>query len=337
MIIVMKPGHAADQLDRVVARVKELGYSPHVIKGVERTVIGCVGHEDKTPLATIALMEGVDSAFPVMRPYKLVSREFRPDPSIVKVGQVKIGGGHFAVMGGPCSVESEKQILSTAHAIKEAGGHLLRGGAFKPRTSPYAFQGLAEEGLKLLAKAREQTGLMIVTEVVSVGDVDLVARYADMFQIGARNSQNYPLLSAVGKAGKPVLLKRGMSQTIQEWLLAAEYILKEGNYDVVFCERGIRTFETATRFTLDLNAVPVVQTLSHLPIIVDSAHGTGNRKYIAAMSRAAVAAGADGLMVEVHPEPARALSDGDQSLTFPEWQHLMLDLQPILAAMRKAM
>jgi len=336
MIIVMKPGHSAGQLEAVEKKVREMGYTPHLIRGVERVVIGCVGDEDKSPLQQVAIMmEGVENAFPILKPYKLVGREMRPEPTTLDLGGVKIGGGHLAVFAGPCSVESREQILSTARAVKKAGAHFLRGGAFKPRTSPYAFQGMAEDGLKLLAEARQETGLKIVTEVVSVETVDMCADYVDALQIGARNAQNFALLSAAGRSGKPVFLKRGMSMLISEFLLAAEYILKEGNYNVVLCERGIRTFETSTRFTLDLNAVPVMRELTHLPIVVDPAHGTGVARFVKPMARAAIAAGADGIMVEVHPNPAAALSDGPQSLTFDQFDDLMRDIAPIAAAMGK--
>jgi 3-deoxy-7-phosphoheptulonate synthase len=333
MIIVMRPGHTAEQLEAVERRVRELGYASHLIRGVERVVIGCVGREDKSPLARLAMMPGVEQAIPILKPYKLVGREVKPEPTVLDVAGIKIGGGHLAVMAGPCSVESEEQILASAQAAKKAGATFLRGGAFKPRTSPYSFQGMEEEGLKLLASAAKETGLRVVTEVVSVETVGLVANYADLLQIGARNSQNFPLLSAAGKSGKPVLLKRGMSSKISEFLLAAEYILKEGNYNVILCERGIRTFETATRFTLDLNAVPVIRELSHLPIVVDPSHGAGDSRYVEAMARAAIAAGADGLIIEIHPNPAEALSDGQQSLTFEEFEHLMGEVRKIAGAM----
>ncbi|HEY8450061.1 MAG TPA: 3-deoxy-7-phosphoheptulonate synthase, partial [Bacillota bacterium] len=269
---------------------------------------------------------------PILKPFKLVSREFRNEPTIVEVGGVAFGGEEVPIIAGPCSVESREQILAAAEAVKNAGARLLRGGAFKPRTSPYSFQGLEEEGLKLLAEARERFGLPIVTEVMSPGTVELVARYADMLQIGARNMQNFYLLREVGRSGMPVLLKRGMSATIEEWLMAAEYILSEGNFNVVLCERGLRTFETATRFTLDLNAVPVVKELSHLPVIVDPSHGTGRWSLVTPMARAAIAAGADGLIVEVHPQPEEALSDGSQSLTPERFKVLVDEVTSVAAA-----
>jgi 3-deoxy-7-phosphoheptulonate synthase len=333
MIIVMKRGHAPQELDAVNARVTELGYSAHIIRGVERVVVACVGHEDKSHLELVESMNGVEQAFPILQPFKLVSTESRGEPTIIDIGGVKIGEGWLTVMAGPCSVESEEQIVATARAVHARGAHFLRGGAYKPRTSPYAFQGLQEEGLRMLDVARQETGLKIVTEVVSVRDVERVAEVADVLQIGARNSQNYALLSEVGRSGRPVLLKRGMSTLIHEFLLAAEYIMKEGNFDVILCERGIRTFEQATRFTLDLNAVPVIRRFSHLPVMVDPAHGTGDRRYVLPMARAALAAGADSLMVEVHPDPANAASDGQQSLTFGEFGELMQGILPIAQAM----
>ena len=334
MIIVMKAGAGKKERDEVVKRIKELGYKPHVIHGTTRDVIGAVGDErGKLVLQSIESMHGVESVVPILKPYKLASKELRIEPSIVQItDSVAIGGKKLIVMAGPCSVESEAQIMESARAVKEAGATVLRGGAFKPRTSPYSFQGLEEDGLKLLAKAREETGLPVVTEVVNPETADLVAQYADILQIGARNSQNFALLKKVGQLRKPVLLKRGMSMTIQEFLMSAEYIMSEGNQAVILCERGIRTFETATRNTLDLSAIPVLKEKTHLPVIADPSHGTGDYHYVAAMSFAAVAAGADGLIVEVHPDPERASSDGPQSLKPKKFAAMMARLRLIAEA-----
>jgi len=329
----MKGTATEEDLQRVIHTIEELGYQSHVIRGTQRSVIGAVGDErGKARLQSLEALPGVESVVPILQPFKLASREFKPTKTIVRVRDVEIGGDRLPVVAGPCSVESEDQILETAKAVKEAGASILRGGAFKPRTSPYAFQGLGEEGLRLLAAAREETGLAIVTEVLKPEDVDLVAGTADMLQVGARNMQNFPLLKRVGEAKKPVLLKRGISSTIQEFLMAAEYVLSEGNYDVVLCERGIRTFETATRFTLDLNAVPVIKKLSHLPIIVDPSHGTGHWEYVTPMAKAAVACGADGLMIEVHVRPEIAFSDGIQSLKPTLFRELMREIAPFVQA-----
>ncbi len=338
MIIVMQAGALEEQLQEVLRRVNELGYHPHLIRGTQRNVVGAVGDErGKAKLQSLEALAGVESVVPILQPFKLASHEFRPEKTVVKVGDIEIGAERLAMMAGPCAVESEEQILATAHAVKEAGGTILRGGAFKPRTSPYSFQGLGEEGLKLLARARETTGLRIVTEVVNDRDVDLVARYADILQVGARNMQNFVLLHAVGEARKPVLLKRGMSATIKDLLMSAEYILSHGNFDVILCERGIRTFETATRFTLDLNAIPVLQKLTHLPVIVDPSHGTGHYEYVTAMARAGIAAGADGLIVEVHPRPDEALSDGVQSLTPERFRDLIRQVEPVAKAVGRSL
>lgn len=338
MIIVMQAGAPEEQLQEVLRRVEELGYHPHVIRGTHRNVVGAVGDErGKAKLQQLEAVPGVESVVPILQPFKLAGREFRPEKTVVKVGEVEIGVDRLTVMAGPCSVESESQIIETAHAVKAAGATILRGGAFKPRTSPYSFQGLGEQGLELLARARELTGLKIVTEVLNDRDVELVAGYADILQVGARNMHNFGLLNKLGEIRKPVLLKRGMSATIQDLLMSAEYILSHGNYDVILCERGIRTFETATRFTLDLNAVPVLQKLSHLPILVDPSHGTGYAEYVPAMARAAIAAGADGLMIEVHPRPEEALSDGVQSLTPARFQELIKQLVPIAHAVGRTL
>ena len=333
MIIVMGPDGTEENLQTVIREIEELGYKAHIIRGVERTVVGAVGHEDKSPLQHIASMPGVEQVIPILKPFKLASKEFKPEASVVDVDGVKIGGEEIVVIAGPCSVESEEQVMTAAREAKKYGAKLLRGGAFKPRTSPYAFQGLREEGLKILDAARKETGLKVVTEVVSLSDLDTCLQYADVLQIGARNCQNYPLLKAVGQAKKPVLFKRGMSTLIKEYLQAAEYILSEGNYDVILCERGLRTFENATRFTLDLNAVPVIKNQCHLPVFVDPSHGTGAWRYVTPMARAAVAAGCDGLIVEVHPNPAEAWSDGPQSLKPKKFEILMSEVRKIAEAM----
>jgi 3-deoxy-7-phosphoheptulonate synthase len=329
MIIVMKAGAAKKDKEEVLKRIRELGYKPHVIHGTTRDVIGAVGDErGKLVLQSVESMHGVESVLPILQPYKLASKEVKKESSVIPVtDKVAIGGNEIIVMAGPCSVESGEQIVETAIAVKEAGAQMLRGGAFKPRTSPYSFQGLEEEGLKLLAKARETSGLPFVTEVVNPETVELVAEYADILQIGARNAQNFALLKKVGQTGRPVLLKRGMSMTIQEFLMSAEYIMSEGNQKVILCERGIRTFETATRNTLDLSAIPVLKEKTHLPVVADPSHGTGNYHYVAAMSFAAVAAGADGLMIEVHPDPEHASSDGPQSLKPKKFAALMEKLR----------
>ncbi|CBE70039.1 MAG: 3-deoxy-7-phosphoheptulonate synthase [Candidatus Methylomirabilis oxygeniifera] len=333
MIIVMKTGASESQIRDVIRRIEELGYQAHIIEGAQRTVIGAVGDErGKDRLQSLEVMPGVDTVVPILQPFKLASREVKGGKSIVRVGDLEIGGPAIVVMAGPCSVESETQMVQTAQAVKAAGATVLRGGAFKPRTSPYAFQGLAEEGLKYLDAARAATGLKIITEVVNPMDVELVAEYADILQIGARNVQNFALLKRAGEVGKPVLLKRGMATTIKEFLMAAEYILSEGNYNVALCERGIRTFETATRFTLDLSAVPVLNKLTHLPVVIDPSHGTGHWEYVASMAKASVACGADGLLIEVHPTPETAQSDGLQSLKLTTFQQLMDELRPIALA-----
>jgi 3-deoxy-7-phosphoheptulonate synthase len=333
MIIVMKTGAPESQIREVIQRVEALGYQAHVIQGTQRTVIGAIGDErSKDRLQSLELMAGVETVLPILQPFKLASREVKGGKSIVKVGDLEIGGQAVVVMAGPCSVESEAQMLQTAQAVKAAGATVLRGGAFKPRTSPYAFQGMAEEGLKLLDLARAATGLKIVTEVVNPADAELVAKYADILQIGARNVQNFALLKRVGEVGKPVLLKRGIATTINEFLMAAEYILAEGNYNVILCERGIRTFETSTRFTLDLNAIPVLGKLTHLPVFVDPSHGTGHWDYVSPMAKAAIACGADGLIIEVHPNPEEAQSDGLQSLKLQTFQQLMDELRPVAEA-----
>ena len=335
MFITLKP-HATDaEFEAVVDKVRSLGLTPHPISGTERRVVAVVGHTSAVDPEDFAMLPGVAGALRVSQPFKLVSREVKEEDTVVDVDGVKVGGRAIAVMAGPCSVESEEQIMAAADAVKKAGAAFLRGGAYKPRTSPYEFQGLREEGLKLLALARERTGLKVVTEVMSTETVDLVAYYADVLQVGARNMQNYALLERLGKARKPVMLKRGLSGTIKEWLMAAEYIVAKGNPDVMLCERGIRTFETATRNTLDINAIPVAKALSHLPVIVDPSHGIGLRKHVPAVARAAVAAGADGIIVEVHPRPEKALSDGHQSLAIPEFEELMRQVRVIALAIER--
>ena len=329
MLIVMKAGATRDEVAAVEGRIRELGFTPNEVPGSTRMAIGITGNQGPLDPGLFNVMSGVAEAVPISRPWKLVSREVKPDDTAIKIGAGQFGGGRFGVIAGPCAVESREQIQATATAVKNAGAHFLRGGAFKPRTSPYAFQGMKEEGLRLLAEAREQTGLPIVTEVMDTRDVELVARYADVLQIGARNMQNFALLEAVGGQRRAVMLKRGLSATIQEFLMAAEYILKQGNYNVILCERGIRTFETMTRNTLDLGSIPLIKRLTHLPIIIDPSHGTGDRLSVPALARAAVALGADGLMVEVHPQPEKALSDGPQSLTPAQFATLMESVRAI--------
>lgn len=329
MIIVMKPDSEESQIVEVSKVLESLGMGVHISKGSERTIIGVIGDKRALQDIPLELMPGVEKLVPIVESYKLAGRTFKPEPSVVDVKGVKIGGKELVMMAGPCAVESREQILEAAAAVKRSGAQFLRGGAFKPRTSPYSFQGLEEEGLKLLKEAQEATGLLLITEVTSEKAVELADKYVDMFQIGARNVQNFHLLKEVGRSGKPVLFKRGPSTTIDEWLNAAEYIMSEGNYNVVLCERGIRTFETATRNTLDLSAVPVVKSCSHLPIIVDPSHAAGKSKYIPSLSRAAIAAGADGLIIEVHPDPRHALSDAAQQLTPECFDSLCNDLSKI--------
>jgi 3-deoxy-7-phosphoheptulonate synthase len=327
VLILMRAQAPAEEVDAVCAAVEERGFRPVKLPGEDRVAIGVLGSNPISLRDSIISMPGVVDAVPVSKPFKLVGREFHPDATVVTVGGVEIGNDRFAVIAGPCSVESEEQLMESAEAVANAGGHVLRGGAFKPRTSPYSFRGMGEAGLKLLATARERYGLPVVTEVMNIEDVDLVSQYADMLQIGARNMQNYGLLEAAGRTMRPILLKRGLSSTIEEWLLSAEYILGQGNSQVVLCERGIRTFETYTRNTLDLSAAPLVRELSHLPVIVDPSHGTGKWSLVAPMAVAALAAEASGLMVEVHPHPDHALSDGAQSLTPRHFAEMMARLR----------
>ncbi len=337
MIVSMEMHAKREDIQAVCDRVREFGYKVHSIEGEERVVIGIVGVGDVTAcLESIEAMPGVEKAMRISAPYKFVSKEFRPGRTQVVVNGREIGGDQFIVIAGPCSVESEKQIMESAYAVAEAGAHMLRGGAFKPRTSPYDFQGMEEEGLKLLKKAKEATGLAIVTEVMSDRDVEMVADYADVLQIGARNMQNFSLLKTLGKVQTPILLKRGLSSTLKELLMSAEYIVAHGNPNVILCERGIRTFETATRNTCDIAAVAVLNELTHLPVILDPSHATGKRSLVPALSRAAVAIGADGIIVEVHPNPAKAISDGAQSLDLPMFRTMMHDLNPYVNIWRQS-
>jgi 3-deoxy-7-phosphoheptulonate synthase len=332
MIVVMRVGSTEREIDGVLERLKELGFKGSLSRGVERTVVGVVGQTYPELADELAVLEGVADVVPVSRPYKLASREFKPENTVIEVGNVAIGGGNTVVMAGQCSVDTEEQMMATARLVKEAGGHILRGGAFKPRTNPYAFRGLGEKGLQILEAAKAETGLPIISEVMDPRQVELVARYADILQLGSRNMQNFALLDEVGRSGKPVMLKRGMWAPLQEWLLAAEYVLAQGNNQVMLCERGIRTFETSTRFTMDLSVIPAVKRLSHLPIIGDPSHATGHRYLVEPMAMASVAAGADGLIVELHPNPDRALSDGAQSLTFDAFRQMMERVRDVAGA-----
>jgi 3-deoxy-7-phosphoheptulonate synthase len=332
MIVVMKVGSSDKEIAGVVKRIESAGLKIHVSQGVERTIVGVVGQIIPELEDVLEMLPGVDEVIRVSKPYKLSSREFHPLDTTINVGGVTIGSKEIVVMAGPCAVESEQQLLETARAVKAAGATILRGGAFKPSTSPYQFRGLGEQGLELLAQVRKEVGLPVITEVMSSVEVELVARYADILQIGARNMQNFGLLEEVGKTGKPVMLKRGLSATVQEWLLAAEYILAQGNEQLMLCERGIRTFETYTRNTMDVSVIPIIEKVSHLPIIADPSHGTGKWYLVTPMALAAVAAGADGIMVEVHPNPDMALKDGAQSLTFANFRQLMSQLKSVAEA-----
>ncbi len=336
MIVILRPDATEEQLKHLVEKAEKLGLKAHISRGVERTIIGFIGPEDVLRVTPLEVFPGVERVMPVLSPFKLVSREFKKDDSVIDLGHgVKIGGKKVIVMAGPCSIEGHDSLVSVAKKVKQMGATVLRGGAFKPRTSPYDFQGLGEEGLKYLSEAAQKVGIATITEIMDPRDVALVAKYADILQVGARNMQNFTLLKEVGMTKKPVMLKRGISATIKEWLMSAEYILSEGNFSVMLCERGIRTFETYTRNTLDINAVAVVKQLSHLPIVVDPSHGTGKWGLISAASRAAVAAGCDGLMVEVHENPEEALSDGAQSLLPDNFNNLMQDLKKIAAAVSR--
>ena len=339
MIVVMKAGSQDKDINFVLERLQGLGLQGHLSRGVERTVIGVVGVISTIPdlRERLELVAGVEEVVPISKPFKLSSREFDPQNTVIDVGGVKIGGREVVVMAGPCAAETPEQVMSTARAVKAAGARILRGGAFKPSTSPYSFRGLGEEGLKLLAEAKQENGLPLITEVLTPQDVELVVKYADILQVGARNMQNFILLDEVGQAKKPVMLKRGLSATIQEWLLAAEYILAQGNRDVILCERGIRTFETYTRNTMDVSAIPIVHKETHLPIIADPSHGTGKWDLVMPLAMASVAAGADGLMIEVHPTPDAALKDGAQSLTFDHFGDLMKKVAPVAQAVGRTM
>jgi len=337
MIIVMQQGATERQIQGVIDRLVEMGFDVHRSTGVMHTVLGGVGGKEEVDLEIFEVMDGVKEAHRIVSPYKLASRGFRPAGTVVRIGNVEIGGPRVVIMAGPCSVESRDQIERSAEVVARAGAQAIRGGAFKPRSSPYAFQGLGEEGLQLLRQAADRNGLLVASEVMDLTQIPLVAQYADILQVGARNMQNFNLLRELGRQRKPVLLKRGISATIEELLLSAEYILAGGNYEVILCERGIRTFETYTRNTMDISAIPVVKKLSHLPIIADPSHGTGRRDMVAPMGRAAVAAGSDGLLIEVHPDPDHALSDGAQSLRFEQFEELMSQLRIIVPAVGRSM
>jgi 3-deoxy-7-phosphoheptulonate synthase len=338
MIVEMQKGAEKAEIEQVVARARSLGFDVQMNYGTEKTVVAILGSDTgSVPTDVFAVLPGVGSVQRIMKPYKLSSREFRPQSTVVSVAGIEIGGPQVVVMAGPCAVESEEQVLLTAQAVKKAGARILRGGAFKPRTSPFGFQGLQEEGLKILSQVKAELGIPIITEVVDPHDVELVARHADILQIGARNMQNFPLLREAGKSGYPVVLKRGFSCTINEWLTAADYVLAEGNDNVILCERGIRTFEDSTRFSLDISSLPVVKRFSHLPVIVDPSHPAGHFDYVPALAKAGVAAGADGLLVEVHPNPTQALVDGLQSLTFAKFEELIAQLRPLTQALGRSL
>ncbi len=335
MIIVMKEGATQEQIDEVVEKLKKAGVESHISVGKYRTVIGVIGDEELVSMLPLTAFPGVEKVMPVLKPYKLVSREFQHEDTVIKVKDSVVGGGVFAVIAGPCSVESREQVVETAKEVKKAGATFLRGGAYKPRTSPYSFQGLGEEGLKYLRDASQETGLPVVTEVMEIRQIDIVEKYTDIFQIGARNMQNFNLLTEIGKRKKPVLLKRGFSNTVEELLTSAEYIARGGNREIILCERGIRTFENATRNTLDISAIPVLKTLTHLPVIVDPSHSAGRADIVPELSYAALAAGADGIIVEVHPNPAEALCDGPQSITPEIFSQMMDTLRKIASCIGK--
>ena len=332
MIVILKQDATRAQMDNVIARIEQMGCGVEMSQGEERTIIGVIGDGRCVDREQIERMAGVEQTVPILRPFKRASRDFHPSDTLVQLNGLSVGGQHLVLMAGPCAVESRDQLLETAYAVKEAGAQVLRGGAYKPRTSPYSFQGMAEKGLRILADAREETGLLIVTEVIDPHLVPLVSAYADILQIGARNMQNYALLHAVGEAQRPVLLKRGMMSTVEEMLMAAEYILSHGNNRIILCERGIRTFETYTRNTMDINAIPLLKQLSHLPVVADPSHATGKWELVGAVSRAAIAAGADGLIIEVHPRPEEAVSDGAQSLKPSRFAALVESLRPVAEA-----
>ncbi|MCL4513518.1 MAG: 3-deoxy-7-phosphoheptulonate synthase [Candidatus Eremiobacteraeota bacterium] len=335
MIIVMKPASSSKELEHVIKTIHKQGFKPHVSKGEETTIIGVIGDERKLDPVPFQLLPGVDRVIPVLKPFKLASRDFKRDDTVIKVNGIPIGGGHFTVIAGPCAVESLEQVMETAKKIKGAGAVILRGGAYKPRTSPYSFQGLGPAGLKILAEAKKRTGLAIITEVMSEMDLPLVAETSDILQIGARNMQNFALLDAAGKQKKPILLKRGLSSTIEEFLLSAEYILSRGNYQVILCERGIRTFEKSTRNTLDISAVPVIKKQSHLPVILDPSHAAGYQEYVSDLAYASAAVGADGIMIEVHPHPEKAFCDGQESLTPEQFKTMMIKIKSLVKVMGK--
>ncbi len=337
MVIVTSQKITQEEWDFLCKKLEDWGFQLNVIQGVEKKVIGAVGDKRRVDFQFLESIPGVEKVIPILSPYKLAAKDARPEGTLIEVGDLKLGKGYFGVIAGPCAVESEDQIFKVAEGIKKAGAKGLRGGAFKPRTSPYSFQGLEEEGLRLLSRARTQSGLPIVTELMNLTELEIVTEYTDIIQIGARNMQNFGLLRAVGRQPKPVLLKRGLAATIEEWLMAAEYIMAEGNPSVILCERGIRTFETATRNTLDLSAIPLVKSRCHLPVVVDPSHGTGKRKLVLPMAKAAVMAGADGLLIEVHPDPANAWSDGEQSLNLPEFQDLMEQIKVLVQLEGKKM
>jgi 3-deoxy-7-phosphoheptulonate synthase len=337
MIIVMKSGASVGDISFVVGQVEASGYRAHLSQGTERTIVGVVGDDRPLQNHNFELLPGVEQVVRILQPFKLASRDFHPEPTIVDVRGVKVGGQKIVIIAGPCSIESRSQLRETAWAVKEAGATILRAGAFKPRSSPYSFQGMGEEGLELLAEAREETGLPVITEVMSTEQVPLVSKYTDILQVGARNMQNFPLLQAVGRTRIPVMVKRGLMNTAQEWLLSADYVLSGGNRQVILCERGIRTFETATRNTFDINAIPLLKGWTHLPVLGDPSHGTGKWDLVAAVGRACIAAGADGLMVEVHPDPAKALSDGAQSLKPERFADMVSDLRKIALAVGRTL
>jgi len=340
MVIIMKPGCTEADIAEVTAQLRERNYGVHIVRGVEKTIIGAIGapeHDKALVAQQLESLPAVERVVAILKPYKLVARQAKPERSIVRVRDLEIGGSRVVVMAGPCTIENEDQLMRAARAVRDAGAHILRGGAYKPSTSPYSFHGLGEEGLRMLKAASEETGLPVITEVMDTRDVELVSSYTDILQIGMRNMSNFALLREVGQSRMPVMLKRGSASTIEEWLQAAEYIAAKGNLNIILCERGIRTFETETRNTFDINAIPAVQNLSHLPIIADPAHGTGRWQYVPAVAKGAVAAGADGVMVEVHPEPWRALKDGPQSLTISDFTRLMQELKPIAEAVGKTL
>jgi 3-deoxy-7-phosphoheptulonate synthase len=335
MIIVMKRRASKKEINSISSKIESTGFTAHIIHGEERTVIGAIGTGDKERIKMLVNHDGVDRVYPISKPYKLAARSSKEEDTLIHVDDIQIGGGTFVVFAGPCAVESREQLFTAADGVKEGGAHFVRGGAFKPRTSPYSFQGMGEDGLKLLQEVKQRTGLPVITELMSIDTVDMVSKYTDIIQIGARNMQNFSLLKQLGRTKCPIFLKRGLCATLEELLMSAEYIMSEGNYNVMLCERGIRTYEKSYRNTLDLNAIPTLKKLTHLPIIVDPAHGTGRVDLVPPMAKAAIAAGADGIMVEVHPKPEEAFSDGQQSLTIPQFKQMMEELKPFIAAAGK--